>query len=100
MNQSHVKPRDRGLEQMRETLVSTQVQDIRKRKGTGGTWEVESKGSLPIYIREGLMLLPFSLYPNTIERGSILGRGDSKRGKREGAVLLGGQHAWQSTHLP
>lgn len=75
MNQSHVTPGDRGLEQMRETLVSTQVQDVRKRKGTGGTWKVESKGSLPIYIKKGLALLPFSLYPNTIERDSILGRG-------------------------
>lgn len=85
---------------MRETLVNTQVQDVSKRKGTGGTWEVRSKGSLPIYIREGLPLLPFLLYPNTMERGSILGRGDSNRVGREGAVLLGGQHAWQSTHLP
>lgn len=80
MNQSHVKPRDRVLEQMRETLVSTQVQDVRKRKGTGGAWDVGSKGSLPIYIREGLELLPSPLYPNTIERGSILGRGTVKEG--------------------
>lgn len=85
---------------MRETLVNTPVQDVSKRKGTGGTWEVGSKGSLPIYIREGLPLLSFLLYPNTMERGSILGRGDSNRVGREGAVLLGGQHAWQSTHLP
>lgn len=36
MSQSCVKPKDRVLEQTRETLVSTRVQEVCKRKVLGG----------------------------------------------------------------
>lgn len=66
--------------------MSTQEQEVCQRKGTGGTWEVESKGSISIYIAEGLASFPFPLYPNTTPgRGALyLGGGtQNKRGEKE-----------------